>query len=85
MGISRFCYTYKLLFIDIFMPITDVCFYRIVEKKLLSAKEAAAFLGIARKTLYNELSAGKFPVKPKRRGRKLLFERKNLDKYADSL
>jgi excisionase family DNA binding protein len=57
----------------------------VAEKRLLSAKEAAKFLGISRKTIYNELSAGRFPVKVKRHGKKLLFERKDLERYADSL
>ena len=49
---------------------------------------AAAYIGMAEKTLRNRISRKSkepFEVKPKRRGRKVLFDKKELDKYADSL
>jgi predicted DNA-binding transcriptional regulator AlpA len=50
--------------------------------------EAAAYLGLSKKTIYNGISKRakqKFPVKPKYYGRKPLFDVRDLDKFADSL
>jgi excisionase family DNA binding protein len=57
-------------------------------KRLFSVEEAAAYLGLSPRTIYNGIApkAKKpFPIKPKRYGRKPLFERAELDQYADSL
>jgi hypothetical protein len=56
--------------------------------RLMDLPTAAAYIGMAEKTLRNRISrkAGDpFEVKPKRRGRKVLFDRRDLDRYADSL
>lgn len=56
--------------------------------RLMDVSTAAAYIGMAERTLRNGLSRKAeepFPVKPKRRGRKVLFDRKDLDAYADSL
>jgi len=58
------------------------------EKRLLNIREAASYLGIAPQTLYNgsgRKSKDPFPVKPKRIGRKLLWDVRELDVYIDSL
>jgi predicted DNA-binding transcriptional regulator AlpA len=57
-------------------------------KRLLPIEEAAAYLGLSPRTLYN--GAGRraknpFPVKPKRIGRKLLWDIRELDAYVDGL
>jgi len=57
-------------------------------KRLLSIEEAAAYLGISPRTLYNGVapkSKNPFPVKPKRWGKRVLFDIKDLDEFADSL
>jgi excisionase family DNA binding protein len=57
-------------------------------KRLFSVKEAAAYLGISPRTIYNSMgknSKQPFPVPHKRFGRKILFEGKDLDAWADSL
>lgn len=56
--------------------------------RLVGVDEAARYLGISPKTIRNRLgprAREPFPVRPKRIGRKVLFERADLDAYADSL
>jgi len=56
--------------------------------RLMDLPTAAAYIGMAEKTLRNRISRKAeepFEVKPKRRGRKVLFDKKELDAYADSL
>ena len=56
--------------------------------RLMDLKTAALYIGMAEKTLRNRISRkaeNPFPVKPKRQGRKILFDRRDLDAYADSL
>ena len=57
-------------------------------KALLSTVQAARYLGISPKTLYNRCckkASNPFPVKPKRIGRRVLFDVRDLDSYVDSL
>jgi predicted DNA-binding transcriptional regulator AlpA len=57
-------------------------------KRLLNVDDAAAYLGISPRTLYNGVapkSKTPFPVKPKRWGKRVLFDIKDLDSFADSL
>jgi len=56
--------------------------------RLMDLPTAAAYIGMSPKTLRNRISRGSdnpFEVKPKRRGRKVLFDKKDLDKHADNL
>lgn len=56
--------------------------------RLLSIEDAAEYLGISAKTIRNGLgrkAERKFPVKAKRYGRRVVFDIKDLNKYADSL
>jgi excisionase family DNA binding protein len=53
--------------------------------RLLSLNQAAGYLGLAPRTVRNELSRKIFPVKPVRHGGKILFKRTDLDAYVDSL
>jgi len=56
--------------------------------RLLGVADAARYLGISAKTIRNRLGPRAkvpFPVKPKRIGRKVLFERADLDAFADGL
>lgn len=56
--------------------------------RMLSVSEAASYLGIAEKTLRNRMGKkieNPFPIKPKRIGGRVLFDRKDLDVYIDSL
>ncbi len=56
--------------------------------RLLGIVEAANYLGIAPKTLRNRLgprAVNPFPVKPKRIGKRVLFDIKALDAFVESL
>jgi len=58
------------------------------EKRMYSVEEAAQYLGLAPRTLYNgtgKKSKAPFPIRPRRIGRKVLFDVKDLDKFIDSL
>ncbi len=59
-----------------------------MERRLLSVEEAAKFLSLSPRTLYNgscRSSRAPFPVKPKRYGRRVLFDIRDLEAFADSL
>lgn len=56
--------------------------------RFLSVQETAKYLGISSQTLYNKISRGSeypFPLKPKRIGRRVLFDIEDLNRYLDSL
>jgi hypothetical protein len=56
--------------------------------KLLSIEQAAEYLSISPKTIRNGLgprAPKPFPVKAKRFGKRVLFDIKDLEKYADGL
>ena len=59
-----------------------------VNKRLLSVGEAAFYLSISPRTLYSAVapkSKKPFPVKPKRMGKLVRFDIRDLDRYVDSL
>lgn len=59
-----------------------------LKPRLLSIEKAAKYLSIAPKTIRNRLGPRapvQFPVKPKRIGRRVLFDIKDLDRYVDEL
>jgi excisionase family DNA binding protein len=58
---------------------------RKIEKRGFTVVEAADYLGISPRTIYNEVSRGTFPVKPRRWGRKPIFRKEDLDRLLDSL
>lgn len=56
--------------------------------RLLDIDAAAAYLALSPKTLRNRLgrkAENPFPVKPKRIGRKIVFDVKDLIRFADDL
>ena len=53
--------------------------------RLLDIDLTAEYLSISPKTIRNKLSEGTFAVKPKKIGRKVLFDLRDLDEYVDSL
>ena len=60
----------------------------VVLPRLLSIEDAAWYLGISAKTIRNALcrnAKDPFPVKPKRHGKRILFDIKDLDAYIDSM
>lgn len=56
-----------------------------VERRMFGMKELTAYLGLCPQTIYNQLSAGTFPVKAKRIGRRLKWDRRDVDRYLDRL
>lgn len=57
-------------------------------KRLFRVVEAAEYLGIAPRTIYNGIgprTKTPFPVRHKKQGKVVLFEKEDLDRYADSI
>ena len=57
-------------------------------KRLLTVEETATYLNISPKTLYDRISPKArrpFPVKPKRIGRSVRFDVRDLDQYIEAL
>ena len=57
-------------------------------KRLLSVEETASYLGISDRTIYNRIcrkAKKRFPIKPKRIGKRILFDINEIDQYVDSL
>jgi len=60
----------------------------IIQTRLLSVEQTAVYLGLSPRTIYNGVhrkSKKPFPVKPKRIGKLVKFDRQDLDKYIESL
>lgn len=56
-----------------------------MEKRMLSVDELGHYIGLAPQTIKNQFYAGRFPIPPKRLGRKLLWDKKMVDRYLDGL
>ncbi len=56
-----------------------------MERRMLGIKELADYLGLAPQTIRNQLSAGTFPIRTKRLGRRLKWDRRDVDLYLDKL
>ena len=56
-----------------------------MEKRMLGIKELSGYLGLSPQTVYNQLSAGTFPIKTKRIGRLLKWDIRDIDHYLDKL
>ena len=59
-----------------------------IPKRLLTINETAAYLGLSPRTIYNAIapkSRKPFQVKPKRIGKLVRFDIRDLDQYVDSL
>ena len=57
-------------------------------KRLLTVEEAAFYLSLSPRTIYNAVapkSKTPFPVKPKRIGKLVRFDIRDLDRYVDNL
>ena len=52
---------------------------------MLGINEVAQYLGLSPQTIRNKLSAGTFPVRTKRIGRLLKWDRRDVDRYLDKL
>jgi hypothetical protein len=56
-----------------------------IKKRMLSTKELAHYINLAPQTIKNQFYAGTFPIPPTRLGRKLLWDKKVVDKCLDRL
>jgi len=59
-----------------------------VKRRLLSVEETARYLGLSARTIYNGTapkSKRPFPIKPKRIGRLIKFDLKDVEEYIHSL
>ena len=59
-----------------------------IPKRLLSIEETANFLGISVRTIYNQTgrkAKKRFPIKPKRIGKRILFDIRELEKFIEAL
>ena len=56
-----------------------------MEKRLLNIAELSKYLGLSPQTIYNQLSAGTFPIKTKKFGRLLKWDILDVDRYLDKL
>lgn len=56
-----------------------------LERRMFGINELADYIGLSPQTIYNRLSAGTFPIKTKRIGRRLKWDRKDIDHYLDKL
>jgi len=54
-------------------------------KRMLNIKELSIRIGLKPQTIRNRLHTGKFPIKTKKIGRKLLWDIKDVDRFLDSL
>lgn len=57
-------------------------------KRLLDVEETAKFLGLKPRTIYNRVAPkakDPFPVKPRRIGRKVLFDIRDLEAFVSSI
>jgi excisionase family DNA binding protein len=52
---------------------------------MLDIHELSDYVGLSRQTIYNKLAAGTFPIKTKRIGRRLKWDRRDVDRYLDQL
>lgn len=59
-----------------------------LSKRLLTVKELSAILKISPRTIYNGIhrrATNRFPIKAKRVGKLIRFDRKDVDEYIQSL
>ncbi|HAY22657.1 MAG TPA: AlpA family transcriptional regulator [Desulfobacterales bacterium] len=56
-----------------------------IKKRMLGVKEVAEYLGLKVQTIYNQVSAGTFPIKHRRIGRLLKWDILDVNVYLDGL
>ena len=56
-----------------------------VERRIMDIHELSDYTGFSPQTIYNQLSAGTFPIKTKRIGRRLKWDRRDVDRYLDQV
>jgi predicted DNA-binding transcriptional regulator AlpA len=64
---------------------TDLNSTMALERRMLGVQELSQYLGLRPQTIYNRVCAGNFPIKHKRFGRLLKWDRRDVDHYLDAL
>lgn len=58
---------------------------KLLDKRLLSTKELSVYIGLAEQTIKNMFYAGRFPIPAIRICRRLLWDKRVVDKSIDRL
>ena len=58
---------------------------KLLDKRLLSTKELSAYIGLAEQTIKNMFYAGRFPIPATRLCKKLLWDKRVVDRSLDRL
>jgi len=56
-----------------------------VEKRMMNFNELAEYIGLRPQTIRNKFYAGQFPIPAKKIFAKVLWDKKDVDKYLDKL
>ncbi len=56
-----------------------------MERRMLGINELADYIGLSPQTIRNKLTAGTFPIRTKRLGRLLKWDRRDVDRFLDRL
>lgn len=56
-----------------------------ITKRFYTVRETAQMLSISPQTIYNAISNKTFPIKPKRLGKSVRFDIKDIDAFVESI
>ena len=56
-----------------------------IKKRMLTFEELSEYIGLAPQTIKNKYYAGEFPIPAKKIFSKVLWDRKDVDRYLDNL
>ena len=56
-----------------------------ISKRMMNFEELAEYIGLRPQTIRNKFYAGKFPIPAKKIFSKVLWDKKDVDKYLDKL
>jgi hypothetical protein len=56
-----------------------------MNKRMLTFEELGIYIGLAPQTIKNKFYAGKFPIPAKKMFSKVLWDKKDVDRYLDKL
>ena len=56
-----------------------------IQKRMMNFVELAEYIGLSPQTIRNKFYAGEFPIPAKKIFSKVLWDKKDIDKYLDKL
>ena len=56
-----------------------------IQKRMMNFEELAEYIGLRPQTIRNKFYAGEFPIPAKKVFSKVLWDKKDVDKYLDKL